>query len=108
MNLVNPKATRTTAATMLIADHYEKLGMDQPLSKREVLSFCKLLKVTPYELGAMVQVDFSDMKKYLDRDRFPMPVSLHFRLIREWYMHRHYGGMPVPIVPIDHLVPPKM
>ncbi len=94
----------STAATLLIQEHHRKLGTDRPWRTKQVMNLCAMLKVTPYELGALVCIPFANMRYMLKADTFPPHIALHFRMIREWYMARKIGARSVPLVPVDYVV----
>lgn len=88
-----------TDKTILIDDHYRRMGWDVPWTNADVNRVCKLLRVTPHELGRIAQLEFTEVNRYLKADQWPKPVTLVLRLIRDSVMNSR-----VPVVPVDLLV----
>lgn len=96
--------TPATAATILLREHYRKLGIEVGWGREQVNKLCGLLKVTPFELGELVAIPTRDMRAYLRRDKIPPTVALHFQIIQDWYGWKKLGVPFAPRIPIDLLV----
>lgn len=100
----SPYSPHETIATILIDDHYARLGLDKGWDKRRLFRLCQMLKVTPHELGKLCLVRFSDMNRFIKQNYIPPHVALHFAIIESWYMDTVLGvKKSEPIMPIDIL-----
>lgn len=99
--MAKPKETRITPATLLMDDHWRRMGLDREWTKDEVLGLCKAMKVTPWELGRLFCIPMEQMGFWLRKGRFPTYVSLNFHLLREWLKNQTFGSAEMPCVPVD-------
>lgn len=90
-----------TPAIILIGEYYRSNGLANGWPWSKVEQLCNLLKVTPFELGALVCVHPRDMKRYRSVDKIPAPIALHFAMIHDWYVQRTIGTRVVPKIPVD-------
>jgi hypothetical protein len=93
----------TTPNTVLMGLHYEELGLKEGWNNERVHRLCRLLRVTPHELGRACCVDFRTMSGCLARNKFPPHISLHFALIESWHLEAVQGCPQKPLIPIGLL-----
>lgn len=91
----------TSAATILLRDHYRSLGIDVGWGREQVNKLCGMLDVTPVELGALVAIPSRTMRDYMKANRIPPWVALHFQIIQDWYGWKKLGVPFVPKIPMD-------
>jgi hypothetical protein len=98
------RAKRHTHRTKLIELHYQEIGADQPWTNLQVNRLCKRLRMTPYELGALVCVPDTMMEGLIRKNSFPPHIALHFRLLESWYCAVMLRMDQKPILPAHLLV----
>ena len=99
-----PRKFKKSPAVILIEHHHRCAGNDMAWSRLEVEKLCALLNVTVFELGALYCVTRGQMRGYLRNNRFPLPLCLHFRMARNFYLERKMGTVHVPVVPVDFIL----
>jgi hypothetical protein len=117
---VRPKLD--TSGSLLVLDHYRELGLIYGWDRSRMERLCKLLNITPFELGRLCCVfssvkfgkrpDHRLMRAYISENNFPPAVALHFAILESFALEyraklRNEEFEPKPVMPIDLLFQPK-
>lgn len=89
-----------------VLSHYRQLGIMPGWNRDQVKQLCHLANRTLEELGAMAGLTPSESRAFYRRDRFTVPVSIHFAIIRSTLLEVKFGEPALPIVPM-HLFEEK-
>ena len=74
------KDGRRTAKLALIEQHYANFAEELHWTTDRFRRLCAALKLTPYELGALVRMRVGDTEACLRRSAFPPAVELHLTI----------------------------
>lgn len=79
----------------LLKLRYQRMGLDR-WNNKQVKGLCRALGVTVREIAALAGEFNSDsVKTYLKNDSWPMPLALHFSLVRtSWMKSRGFDVEP--------------
>lgn len=81
--------------------HYAKLGLDKGWPKDKVLRLCKALSLTPYELGAVLNIPKKNMTIWMTNGTFPPYIAKDFAIIQSWLLkHKAPHAEIDPVIPI--------
>lgn len=94
-----PKKPASACWQFLLVDEFElscrywfkALGLRVPWVTSRVMATCKILGLTPVQLGALVGLRNYETKQFMKRNSFPVPVCLHFLLLERWYKQVKLG-----------------
>ena len=79
------------------------MGVIPGWSNQRFLKLCSLINRTPEELGAFAGLEPAETRRFMARDLFPPPVTLHFVLIDAVMREVLFGEPFVLPVPLDLL-----
>lgn len=92
-----------TYASLLIDQHYEGLGLDQGWDSARVNRLCRLMEVTPYELGRLCCIPYVLMNRMLKKNYFPPWIALQFAMLESFYVGKVCGAEQAPVMPVNLL-----
>ena len=92
-----------TYACLLIDYHYEELGLDKGWTTDRVNRLCRMMEITPHELGRLCCVPYIFMTRMINANHFPPYIALHFALVESFYLSTVLGQKQKPIMPANLL-----
>lgn len=94
---VETRDARETTKLFLIREHMAQFTDELSWSRERYLRLCGMLRLTPFELGALFRANISEITRWLHADRFPPYVELHLTMIERCYRP---SATPAPFYPL--------
>lgn len=98
-----PKEFDWSPTSILMKHRFQQLGLldfhgrPKPWTPEQILELCRLLRVTPADLGCMFGSTAREMHTYVTGKRKPpVPVCLHMLIIRSWFVERRIKNPTQP------------
>jgi hypothetical protein len=89
-----------------VLSHYRQIGARPGWNREKVKNLCSLANRTLEEVGAMAGLTPCETRQAYQRDRFTVPVSIHFAIIESALKEIRFGEPAMPVVPM-HLFEEK-
>jgi len=86
-----------------VLSHYRQMQIIPGWSKERFIKLCHLANRTPEEIGAMAALQPAQTRNYMQSERFPPPISLHFAVLDAVIRERNFGEPWAPIIPMNML-----
>lgn len=81
--------------------HYKRLGLDKGWPKEKFLRLCDVLELTPFELGAVLNIPKRNINQWLAEGKFPPYIAKDLAIIQSWLIKAKAPKADIePVIPI--------
>lgn len=85
---------------MACSEWFKQIGLGKPWNLDRMMITCNLLGLNVWQLGALCGVRRNEIRLMLAKDRIPVALCLHFKMLENWFfevkLKRKIDGTVIP------------